>query len=404
MVALGVTLVGLWLTRTVPPPRVDFPAAGLPNAQGLVSVYWLEKLLQHAAQPDRYPRPATYAQPEFIVVEASWATLADATDYRRGHVPGAIHVNTDAFETGSPTWRLKPLAELQKVIGDLGIAADTTVIVYSEQLIAAARVWWVLSYAGVHDVRILDGDMRTWRAAGLPIETSIQQRSPVTFSAPPRTGWLIDTAELRQRLLASNPPSSAATPDTSSLPVPTKPDGEQGRAMDQVAEKNGEPAKLPRATCRLWDVRSWAEYTGARSGYSYLDARGRIPTAIWLGDADDSSGLYKRSDGRLQAPEQIFAAWQTQAAWLTTEQREPTEDLVFYCGGGWRSSITFFYAWLAGLPRIRNYSDGWGGWSTDYQPDPQAYGSTPGYRQVPTGNPTETGSPANTEQPKRLSK
>lgn len=404
VVTLGVTSVGLWLTRTPPPPRVDFPAAGLPNAQGLVSVYWLEQLLQHASQPDVYPRPATYDQPQFMVVEASWATLADATDYRRGHVPGAIHVNTDAFETGSPTWRLKPLVELQEVIGDLGIAADTTVIVYSEQLIAAARVWWVLSYAGVQDVRLLDGDMRTWRAAGLPIETSIQQRSPVTFSAPGRTEWLIDTAELHQRLLASNPISPAAISDAQAPQVQSQPDEEQGRAMEQVPQESLGPANLPSATCRLWDVRSWAEYTGARSGYSYLDARGRIPTATWLGDADDSSGLYKRSDGRLQAPDQVFAAWQNQAGWAPIEQLDPNEDHVFYCGGGWRSSITFFYAWLAGLPRIRNYSDGWGGWSTDYVPDSQAYGSTPGYRQVPTGNPIDTGSPTNTEQPALLPK
>ncbi len=43
---------------------------------------------------------------------------------------------------------------------------------------------------------------------------------------------------------------------------------------------------------RLFDTRSLAEYDGKISGYSYLDAKGRIPNAIWLGDADDSSQIY----------------------------------------------------------------------------------------------------------------
>lgn len=386
-VGILVTALVIWLGRTPPPPPPgDFPAAGLPNAPGLVSVYWLQQLLQHAEQPASQPRPATYAQPQFVVVEASWATLADATDYRRGHVPGAIHVNTDAFETGSPTWRLKPLPDLQQVIGDLGIPPQATVIVYSEQLIAAARIWWILSYAGVQDVRLLDGDMRTWRAAGLPIETTIQHRPPVEFVAPGRTEWLIETAELQHTLSASNSPSSSAsTPaSTNAAPTPnfqTTPAVGPGRAT--------QPSKAQ----QLWDVRSWAEYTGARSGYSYLDARGRIPTANWLGDADDSSGVYKRRDGRLQAPAQVYAAWQAQAGWSPTKQADHAAPVVFYCGGGWRSSVAFFYAWLAGIPNLRNYSDGWGGWSTDYQPDPQAHGSTPGYRQVSTDNPVATGLP-----------
>jgi 3-mercaptopyruvate sulfurtransferase SseA len=38
---------------------------------------------------------------------ASWATLEKAKDYRNGHLPGAIHFNTDELENGSPRWRLR---------------------------------------------------------------------------------------------------------------------------------------------------------------------------------------------------------------------------------------------------------------------------------------------------------
>ncbi len=68
-------------------------------------------------------------------------------------------------------------------------------------------------------------------------------------------------------------------------------------------------------------------------------------------------------------------------------------EVVFYCGGGWRSSVAFFYAWLLGFENVRNYSDGWSGWSTEYHPDPVALGRTPGWRQQPSRNPIEAGAP-----------
>jgi thiosulfate/3-mercaptopyruvate sulfurtransferase len=330
-------------------------------------VYWLKKLLDYGAEPEVHPRPPSYEQERFLVVEASWATLEDATDYRRGHIPGAIHINTDVFETGHPEWRLRPGPELQQVIGELGITPQTTVIVYGETLIAAARVWWILSYAGVADVRILDGDMRTWRAAGFLAELKVNRSTPVTFTAQPRHEWLIETAELRAGI--GEAPAATAHP----------------RPGNVRGSRDG----------WLLDVRSWSEFTGTSSGYSYLDACGRLPQARWLGDADDRSGIYKRSDGRLRPPADVYRHWQSQG-WDPTPIEKPigaelAPQVVFYCGGGWRSSVAFFYAWLAGMERLRNYSDGWSGWSTQYVVDPSAGGSTPGYRQVPTANPRVTG-------------
>ncbi|MDP1562523.1 MAG: rhodanese-like domain-containing protein [Pirellulaceae bacterium] len=297
-----------------------------------------------------------------MIVEASWADLANAKDYHRGHIPGAIHVNTDLFENGYPEWKLQPLESLQKSIGDLGIAPDTTVIVYSEQLIAATRVWWVLMYAGVADVRILDGDARTWSLAGFELEQSLRELPPVAFVANPRTDWLIETATLRE-LLTSN--GTAKTND-------------------------------PTIPLRLFDMRSQAEFAGEISGYSYLDAKGRIPTASWLGDADDSSLTYKLANGRLRPPREIYTEWHAKGLDLTNAADSSVADSnsvplhVFYCGGGWRSSAAFFYAWLSGAGNIRNYADGWAGWSTRYIRDETATGNTPGWSQIKTDHPVES--------------
>jgi thiosulfate/3-mercaptopyruvate sulfurtransferase len=63
--------------------------------------------------------------------------------------------------------------------------------------------------------------------------------------------------------------------------------------------------------------------------------------------------------------------------------------VIFYCGSGWRSSLAFLYAQWLGYERVRNYSDGWSGWSTQYVLDKKAKGATPGWRQLRSGHPVE---------------
>jgi thiosulfate/3-mercaptopyruvate sulfurtransferase len=334
---------------TQPEARHYFPAWESPRYEALVSVHWVQRLLDYHESGGRGPRPPTYRQDRFVVLEASWAPLEEATEYRGGHVPGAIHVDTDDLENGYPEWRLRDAGELQAAIGRAGITPQTTVVVYGAKLIAAARVWWVLKYAGVADVRLMDGGFDAWKAAGYPVETTVREPRPVEFAAPVSSGLLATTGYVRERL-------------------------------------HGE---------RVWlaDVRSEEEFSGSASGYDYLDARGRIPSAVPVGDGDDDAHVYKQRDGRLRPPREILAHWRRQGIVSAPEGQRFEREVVFYCGGGWRSSVAFFYAWLLGFENIRNYSDGWSGWSTAYRPDASAKGGTPGWRQEPTGNPIATGNP-----------
>lgn len=322
------------------------PALRAPNDQHVVSVHWLKRALEFQQSKDPRQRPATYENDRLVILEASWATLEKAGRYRAGHVPGAIHLNTDDFENGSPRWHLRSGAELQRVIGATGITPETTVIVYGDQLIAAARVWWVLKYGGVTDVRLLDGGFEAWEAAGYPVEMKIRVPKPEKFVAP-----------LVPELVATS-----------------------GHVRD----------RLERGDVWLADVRSKEEFLGESSGYSYLDAKGRIPGATHLGDADDSAFLYRQRNGRLRAPSEILTLWSEHGIVPQGGDRS-NRELIFYCGGGWRSSLAFFYATLIGFENVRNYVDGWSGWSTVYLPDDGAKGITPGWRQQATGNPVEFG-------------
>jgi len=180
------------------------------------------------------------------------------------------------------------------------------------------------------------------------------------------------------------------------LPVPTTYNGSVDAsfiATTPYAEAN----YASTGTTQLVDVRSGGEYAGLLSGYGYLVNKGRIPNAVWAYNGDDSSLIYRDADGTLRSYEEVKALWSSLGIASTTDPTKLDKEAIFYCGGGYRSSLAFFYAYLMGYSNIRNYSDGWSGWSTTYIEDPSYLkdplipGSTDGWRQLPSGRPFLTG-------------
>src|SRR5262245_44684575 len=112
------------------------------RAESVVSPAWVKALIDFHTPGSATPRPPGYRHNHFIILEASWSKPAQANDYLTGHLPGALHLNTDELENGYPRWLLRKPQELRRVIGALGITPATTVVVYGKQIIAAARVWW----------------------------------------------------------------------------------------------------------------------------------------------------------------------------------------------------------------------------------------------------------------------
>ena len=98
-------------------------------------------------------------------------------EYLDGHLPGAVYVDLDheLARKGEPAEGRHPLptrAALQDAARRWGLRADETVVIYDDvQSVAAARAWWLLSRSGIEDVRVLDGGLRAWIAAELPLET-----------------------------------------------------------------------------------------------------------------------------------------------------------------------------------------------------------------------------------------
>ena len=98
-------------------------------------------------------------------------------EYLRGHIPGAAYVDldTELAAHGEPTDGRHPLPTvdaLQESARRWGIDDGDLVVVYDgEGNLAAARAWWLLRWAGVASVRLLDGALPAWIAAGLPLST-----------------------------------------------------------------------------------------------------------------------------------------------------------------------------------------------------------------------------------------
>ncbi|MFQ5946687.1 MAG: sulfurtransferase [Anaerolineae bacterium] len=123
-------------------------------------------------------------------------TLVDDRDgFMAGHIPGAVFVGTvtDLSDRHHPIPdMLVPPEQFAQVMGRLGIGDDTLVVAYDDMglPVAAARLWWALSYYGHDRVRVLDGGLRKWRAEGRPLSTDVPSVGLALFTPRPRPEWI----------------------------------------------------------------------------------------------------------------------------------------------------------------------------------------------------------------------
>lgn len=98
-------------------------------------------------------------------------------DYLAGHLPGAVYVSleddlTDHSRTGLGRHPLPTGAAIQAAARRWGIRQGQSVVAYDDwNRAGSSRAWWVLTAAGLPDVRILDGGLPAWRAAGGELHT-----------------------------------------------------------------------------------------------------------------------------------------------------------------------------------------------------------------------------------------
>jgi len=274
--------------------------------------------------------PEHYHNDKFVIVHSHYRNYAD---YGMGHIPGAIEIDTLLLESPE-TWNRRSPIELKVALESKGISADTTVILYgrfgapdnddpfpgsSAGHLGAIRSAAIMMYAGVKDVRVLNGGLLSWEKAGFSIETKANYPKRVYefgSKVPGRPNIFIDTTQAKEYIKSSNK--------------------------------------------ELVSVRSWAEYIGAVSGYNYIQKKGRIPGSVFGNCGTDAYHMenYRNIDHTTREYYEIET--QLRDAGLT-----PDKHLSFYCGTGWRGSEAFFNAYLMGWPNVSVYDGGWFEWSNN---------------------------------------
>jgi thiosulfate/3-mercaptopyruvate sulfurtransferase len=103
--------------------------------------------------------------------------VSNGDSYAKSHIENAIHIPTKDFLDGAGN--LKTDEELATILGAAGVSRDDSVVLYGnlESSGEAEFAFLVLQHLGQKDVKLLDGSLTDWKAAGLP-EEALENKKP----------------------------------------------------------------------------------------------------------------------------------------------------------------------------------------------------------------------------------
>lgn len=133
-------------------------------------------------------------------VDASDLILDVGSDPKE-YVYGAIHIPYTDFLDENNT--LKPLSEVARILGDAGISRNDSVVIYGKcppcggGPSTATFVYWIMRYAGHDRVRLLDGGLEAWKAAGRPTQDRPAVRNRTVYELSPRPDLLANYTYIR---------------------------------------------------------------------------------------------------------------------------------------------------------------------------------------------------------------
>ncbi|GAF04480.1 rhodanese-like domain-containing protein [Saccharicrinis fermentans] len=303
--------------------NAQLPMQHLARYQQLVSAEWVKEVVDGKV-------PHTHPGGNTVICHSHYR---NREAYLSGHILGAIDIDTLSLEAPE-TWNRRSPDELKKALEEHGITSETTVILYGKFMwpdngdefpgsaaghIGAIRNAFIMLYAGVKDVRVLNGGFQSWKDAGFEISRVDEPKKKVVdfgVDIPAQPQLAVDVPEAKKMIEADD--------------------------ADVVC------------------VRSYPEYIGQVSGYNYIKKKGRIPGAIFGNCGSDAYHMenYRNVDHTTREYHEVEEQWKELGI-------TPDKHLAFYCGTGWRGSEAFFNAWLMGWPRVSVYDGGWFEWSND---------------------------------------
>ena len=122
-------------------------------------------------------------------------------EFAAAHIPGAQFFDIDkiADETVDLPHMLPDASAFAASVRALGINSDSPIVVYDNSpFLSAARCWWMFRYFGHEDIRVLDGGLSGWIAAGGAVSSDVQTPITGNFQASqPKNVGHISYTELR---------------------------------------------------------------------------------------------------------------------------------------------------------------------------------------------------------------
>lgn len=273
-----------------------------------VSPEWIKSVMDGAQEESK----------DYVILEAAWGETSDDKAYTEGHIPGAVHMNTDYIESDE-LWNIRSAEEITELMKKYGITKDTTVITYGNtpEIAADDRVALTMLWAGVENVKVLDGGIDAWKKAGYELETTVNEPK--------------------------------ATDKEFGVKIPAHP--EYILSIDEVKDKLKNDKNF-----KLVSIRSRDEFEGKTSGYGYIDRAGEPLGAIWGHDTDD--GSYNNADGTVVGINKVDE-------YLKESGASTDNEVSYYCGTGWRASIPFLIEYENGIKNVSIYDGGWYQWQMD---------------------------------------
>ncbi|WP_122663949.1 sulfurtransferase [Pseudomonas viridiflava] len=262
---------------------------------------------------------ARQQQPGLVILDCRFAledTSYGQRSYADGHIDGSSFADLERDLSG-PVSKGKtgrhPLPDPQKLVERLqywGVNANSDVVLYDDGPGAyAARAWWLLAWLGKRNgVFILDGGLKAWHAAGLPLSLDPPGKEPGDFNGQPDDSLVLSADQLQKRL------------------------------------------NKPELT--LIDARAEARFRGEVEPIDPV--AGHIPGAQCTAFNENLG-----PDGRFLPPEQLKQRFAEKL------QGRPPESLVAYCGSGVTACHNLFALCLAGYPLGGLYAGSWSEWITD---------------------------------------
>ncbi len=234
-------------------------------------------------------------------------------EYRRGHIPGAIHFNW-AGELNDPKssidFMMAPPEQVESAMSNSGVGNENRIIAYDDEGgHFSSRVWLALARYGKEDqLRILDGGWTKWATENRPQS----QETPVVQTAQ----FTIDRSAGRPEILATVDDVLAATSD--------------GRT-------------------KILDVRRMSEFTGEEVR---ANRGGRIPSSqhfLWQDNLKWDGDRSFITDDAIRS---------------RNESAGIDEDtpVITYCQGGVRAALSALALWMTGVRDVRVYDGSWAEW------------------------------------------